>query len=107
MSLSLTNTDVAGTYRGAGGCCSPANVTMDVSACCGGGICIVQKCGGCPCCCFYACKCGENCWYHGSNKGLVWTSADELSDGCGTFTREKREELSTLGAPPAANIARA
>ena len=104
--MSLTNTDVAGTYRGTGGCCSPACVTLDVSACCSNGLCVVQKFGGCPCCCFYACKCGENCWYHGSNRGLQF-KADEVSDGCGTFRREKGGGMSPIGAPPATDMARA
>ena len=103
--MSLTNTDVAGSYRGEGGCCAPSCVTLKVSPACGGGIYVVQKLGGCPCSCFYACKCGENCWYYGSNKGMKWKNADELSDGCGTFKREKGA-MSSIGAPPATDMVR-
>ena len=94
--MSLTATDVAGTYRAVSCSC----VTLDISPSCGEGICLIQKVYGCPCLCCFACKCGENCWYFGSNAGLQWKNANELTDGCGEFRRE------TTGAPEAEGITR-
>ena len=83
--MDLTNKDVAGTFRGSdGSCCSPTCVTIDVSPSCGGGICWVQKLYGCPCYCGYACKCGNGCWYHGSNNGMQFFTKDQLVMDCGT-----------------------
>ena len=101
--MSLTNKDVAGTYRGAGGgCCSPSCVTIAVYPACAGGICFLQSCFGCPNVCCFACNCGNNCWYHGSNNGMKWTDKDTLSMDCGTFTRESGK-VSPGGAPPKNN----
>ena len=100
MSAAVTNQDVAGTWRGAGGLCAPSCVTLSIHPACAGGTVVIQSCWGLPLGpCFFACKCGEDCWYHGSNYGMKFTGKDKLDMDCGTFSREG-------GGPPVASMAR-
>lgn len=81
----VPNDRMAGTWKGNGCACSPECIRLEISAACGGGICVVSYCDGCPLpfdCRYYA-NCGGSCYTDCDNEGW-WTPDENTIDGkCG------------------------
>ena len=94
----LSPEEIAGTWYGNGCCLSPECMYMEISPACGGGICVLQYCEGCPIPfgCQYMVPCCGNCYFDCDDEGYWTPDANTIDGKCGRGFKRAGS-----GAPPA------